>query len=148
MKEADKMIAVEVAGRMGNQMFMYAFAVSASERLRCPFLLSYTGGDFQLPQYFACKRFSALRNRWCLFLHRGVAPWLPRQDWDSSPAPSVELARLKRFMTYFGYMQSEEYFSPFQDLIRAEFKVIEAVERPFTEKYAERLRCARTVVMH
>ena len=72
----------------------------------------------------------------------------PRQDWDSSQAPAAELARLKRFTTYFGYMQSEEYFAPFQELIRSEFKILGAVARPFASKYGDRLRDARSVVLH
>ena len=58
-------------------MLMYAFAVSASVRLRCPFVLSYDGKEFELPEYFSCRRFSAMRNGCFSVLYRAFRPWLP-----------------------------------------------------------------------
>jgi hypothetical protein len=145
------MIAVELAGRLGNEMFIYAFALSAARRLRCPFVLLYDFDDprvFQLPSFFECASFRPGINRFLARIHGRLKGLFPRQVWNSNDEPELHLAGLRRFATYFGYMQSEKYFSADVEVVRKEFAVQAQPRQAFADKYGDRLRRTPNVVLH
>src|SRR5471030_1856184 len=46
------MIAVKLEGRLGNQLFQYAFIYAAAKKLNTAFYIDKSSYDFILPQYF------------------------------------------------------------------------------------------------
>lgn len=145
------MIAVDVGGRLGNQMFIYAFALNAADRLRCGFIVDYDQADtgaFSVPRYFETRGFSLARNRFLLQAYRCVRRWIPRVEFDSTTQPAECLRRLRRFAHYRGWMQSEEFFAPVRDLVRREFVVRAPFRENFAARYARRLEMAPSVVVH
>jgi len=59
------MIAIKLEGRLGNQLFQYAFIYAASRRLNTSFYLDKSIENFVLPKYFEVKNdfLSPLDNR-------------------------------------------------------------------------------------
>src|SRR5277367_6212557 len=59
------MICVVLEGRLGNQLFQYAFIYAASRRLNTSFYLDKSIENFMLPKYFEVRNdfFSPLDNR-------------------------------------------------------------------------------------
>src|SRR6185437_1785084 len=49
------MIAIRLEGRLGNQLFQYAFIYVASKRLNTSFYLDKSVENFLLPKYFEVK---------------------------------------------------------------------------------------------
>ena len=49
------MIAVRLEGRLGNQLFQYAFIYAAARKLNTSFYLDKSIEKFLLPQYFEVK---------------------------------------------------------------------------------------------
>ena len=50
------MIAVQLEGRLGNQLFQYAFIYAASKRLNTKFYIDKGVEDFILPKYFEVEK--------------------------------------------------------------------------------------------
>ena len=46
------MIAVKLEGRLGNQLFQYAFAYASAKKLKTTFYLDKSTDNFLLPRYF------------------------------------------------------------------------------------------------
>ena len=145
------MIAVDMGGRLGNQLFIYAFAVSAAARLDCRFIVDFDFVNphaFELPRFFESPRFDGPWNRRRLSAYRAVRRMVPRVEIDSVTAPSVYTGKLRRFARYVGWMQSEEFFAPHQALVRQELTLRESVRRTFADRYASRLCRMPTIVIH
>src|SRR5258708_11995403 len=49
------MISLKLEGRLGNQLFQYAFIYAASKRLNTSFYLDKSIENFMLPKYFEVK---------------------------------------------------------------------------------------------
>jgi len=49
------MIAVRLEGRLGNQLFQYAFTFASAQKLNTKFYLDKSIDNFLLPQYFEVK---------------------------------------------------------------------------------------------
>src|SRR3954471_12472425 len=97
------MIAVQCSGRLGNQMFEYAFGVAAARRLGTSFLMWRTnwGEDEQLSRFFVLGTAGAS-------LVDDTPPYpvveIDHVDFDE---PEDVLAALRDDTIYKGFFQSE-----------------------------------------
>ncbi|HTR28133.1 MAG TPA: alpha-1,2-fucosyltransferase [Puia sp.] len=124
------MFGVKIEGRLGNQLFQYAFALAQAARLEEDFFLDgYRYGifrdDFMLDKYFTISDSYPHRNRLrkLLFLRTtGCRPERVVQDqWLRAEDFLREFSRPG--ILYSGFFQSEEYFLPVRDRIVREFRV-------------------------
>jgi hypothetical protein len=129
------MIAVDKRGRLGNQMFQYAFGVAAAQILGTRFAYD----THELERYFdllgsrpgrAATRLAA----WAL--DRTVG--LERRDVpvEGQDEPADILARLADRTYYGGYFHSERFFSPASVAVRRAFTVRGVHRERFEAKYA------------
>jgi hypothetical protein len=128
-------IAVERRGRLGNQMFQYAFGLAAAARLGTDFAMATD----ELEPLFALSRGSALRRarRSAGFRLRGGA--YPVVTVDNDAEPEAVLASLTDRTSYAGFFQSERYFASARDAVAAAFAVRPERVRTFRSRYAELL---------
>lgn len=144
------MIAVNIQGGLGNQMFEYAFATALASRMRTPFLLDNTQ-SFILPKYFKTCRFFVwinkipLLRRW----YRGRIAHLREnayEDWTgcwSSPRiPSNANAY------YDGFFQSTSFFASCEAKIRKAYAIRKKYVALFEEKYGQMYRDNTIVALH
>ena len=124
------MFGVKIEGRLGNQLFQYAFALAQSARLEEDFFLDgYRYGffrdDFILNKYFTISDSYPRRNRLrkLLFLRStGFRPGRVIQDqWVRADDFLREFSRPG--ILYSGFFQSEEYFFPVRDRVIREFRI-------------------------
>jgi hypothetical protein len=145
------MFAVKIEGRLGNQLFQYAFALAQRERYHEDFYLeSYRYRFFRdlfvLPRYFTIRRrlpgSNAFKKLVYLLTSRFKPPQLVQDQWF--PADDF-LRRSGPGVSYRGFFQAEEYFLPVKDLVREEFRIREKYRidiRDFTGNDRE------TIVVH
>ncbi len=121
------MFGVKIEGRLGNQLFQYAFALARQQRLHEDFYLDcykygYADSYFVVPRYFEIATNIGTKNAWNKFNHRLSKPTQIIQDqWED--AATFYTGAMKPGALYRGYFQSEQYFLPVQDRVRQEFQV-------------------------
>jgi hypothetical protein len=124
------MFGVKIEGRLGNQMFQYAFALAQQEKFKEDFYLDsyqhlYLKDLFILPRYFLLggeyRRQSALR-KFRFMLSHGFRPEKVVQDqWFGAEHFLNNYS--KPGILYGGFFQSEQYFMPVRDKVRKAFCV-------------------------
>ena len=143
------MIAVKLEGRLGNQLFQYAFIYNASKKLKCKFYLDKSIEPFLLGQYFNiepdfCAFFDknifsikGYKNIFSFHLRRKFYQYLQklytRKDvhFENGIAPALQMPLVRDKLNYTGYFQSEQYFYESRDDIRNLF----TVKGKYTEKF-------------
>ena len=136
------MIAVTLEGRLGNQLFQYAFIYAASRRLNTSFYLDKSIENFVLPKYFEVKNdflipldksiFSIkgfkntfrghLKKRFYRVISSKIFKGNKITFDNRTPVKDI-LNQLKNDYLYKGYFHSVAYFEDFSNEIRALYKI-------------------------
>jgi len=149
------MIAVRLEGRLGNQLFQYAFIYAVSKKLNTRFYVDKSVIDFVLPRYFTVKtdQFDLLdryifsikgfKNVFTYHLKRlfynklHLIIHLKKQNYQQLYLdPQTVLSCLENNVYYQGYFQSPLYFFGYEGYIRNAFSIRAAYRTAFAKKYA------------
>jgi hypothetical protein len=119
-------IAVESRGRLGNQMFQYAFGLAAARRL---------GTTLAFPD-------EALARLFVLGSHVPLGSTAPPGRFvsvgnDDYERPEEVLGRLADDTTYAGFFQSERFFAAAASEVRACFRPLPEHEHAFGRAYGD-----------
>ena len=146
------MFGVKIEGRLGNQLFQYAFALAQAARLNEEFYLDsyrygYLGDQFILNKYFAIGQAYSNANRLRKFRFLWSNGFRPRKviqdQWQRAADFLQQYSRPG--MLYAGFFQSEEFFLPVREQIRQEFSILQ----PYRADIRNLTRNDReTVVVH
>lgn len=135
------MIAVVAQGRLGNQLFQYAFAYASAKKLSCNFYIDKRYEKYVLSEYFQLSNdfFSKLdryvfsiggfRKFFSSFLRLGIYALIERKTirneafFSDTEAPSKQLIKINNHTKYHGFFQSEDYFLQYRAEITKEFKI-------------------------
>lgn len=143
------MISVALHGRLGNQLFQYAFAKAASSLLACRFYLDRERAPFYPEVYFSLSQaelkqwekavfrplsassgLTLWARRWFYPLARRVLT--PRTLIVDDVAPDLDLLGKVTDRTFYeGYFQSEAFFAPVAAQLRAELVPREFYQKEF-----------------
>src|SRR5204863_347385 len=113
--EQAKMIQVAAQGRLGNQMFQYAFGYAASRQIKTRFFLRST----MLWDFFeldAPKWLNVSRTTLFYALMRLTRPRVA-VEIENLAVPQDVMTRLEDGVLYRGYFQSEKYFGAYRSEI-------------------------------
>ena len=161
------MIAVKLEGRLGNQLFQYAFAYATAKRLNTKFYLDKSIEDFIPQKYFEVKKdplfffdrwifsINGFKNTFRIHLRKAFYKILEQFFFDRDKvfisnelSVSDGLNRIHNNCMYHGNFQSEIYFADYRDDIRYLF----SIKKPYTDLFAEidkSLPCSgKKVVVH
>jgi hypothetical protein len=135
-------IAVTLEGRLGNQLFQYAFAYAAAKRLNTSFYLDKSVENFLVPQYFEVTRdfilplddkifsINGYKNIFRIHAKKAFYQALNKLAFgkriveaSSTEGAQATLSQLKNYHLYKGFFQSENYFSDYKIEIRALFRI-------------------------
>ena len=132
------MIAIDKRGRLGNQMFQYAFGVAAAERLGTRHSYDTT----ELERYFALLEPRLMRKA----VQRAVRAYdrffgLERREVvaDDREDPDEVLASVADHTLYGGHFYSDHFFRPADAAVRRAFKVHGPHLERFEAKYGSLL---------
>jgi len=135
------MVAVTLEGRLGNQLFQYAFIYSTAKKLNTRFYIDTSVIDFILPQYFDIKTdnlyiidkyiFSISGFKNIFNYHLRIAFYnllkkmygLKELIYDNNLEPLKQLKSIQHKALYKGFFQSEDYFINHKNDIIDLFKI-------------------------
>lgn len=133
------MIAVEARGRLGNQMFQFAFGLAASNRLGADFVFDET----ELRRWFTLepRRGAVARARRAAAyrLATRFAPY-PAVKVEPDEAPQDVLRRTRDRTSYSGFFQAEGFFAGVAAGVRQAFVPRTEHIRAFRDRYGELLQ--------
>ena len=143
------MIAVRLEGRLGNQLFQYAFIYSVSKKLKTRFYIDKSVINFMVPTYFDIKpaRLSVL-DKYVFTIsgyknifnhHLKVAFYkllkrisgLKELVFENECVPVDQLKNIADKILYTGFFQSEDYFFDHKKEIINLFSVKKAHRKQF-----------------
>lgn len=119
------MFVVNLLGRMGNQMFEYAFALAVQHEKHVSFLFD-NPRCFILPSFFNISKKSVLYEK-IHMIRILVRKWMQTKrcqylmDFTNVPLP---YNRLSNNAYYDGYYQSVEWFKNIQNEVRKVFLIM------------------------
>ncbi|RYE23501.1 MAG: alpha-1,2-fucosyltransferase [Sphingobacteriaceae bacterium] len=129
------MIKVGLNGRLGNQLFQYAFAVALSRKYHTFYLISNPSVTDSVKKYFYVRSLSA--NKW---VRRVLHRYAPRKKLGVVAQTGFEeidevQCLIGNKIHYEGYFQSIHYFQRIAADIKRVFSIRPAYEKEFTKKY-------------
>lgn len=143
------MTMVDIHGRFGNQLFMYAFAFALRKRTRSVCVFDNTQAVYILPKYFELSSFynvvlkiPILRRYYRVFCHE----YKESHDILCDDIPDV--ADELDYKYYDGFYQSQKYFGQYLEPIRKRFKVKKKFVNVFQRLYGDVFSKNKVIVMH
>lgn len=124
------MFGIKIEGRLGNQLFQYAFALAQRKRLGSRFFIDgykylLFNRHFILNRYFMLSEPAGLRNllKRSLFqlVHGFRPPEIVQDQWQSADT-FIHLCPKAGFL-YRGFFQSEDYFRNIAASLEKEFTI-------------------------
>lgn len=119
------MIGVEIQGRLGNQMFQYAFALEVAHKINTRFFLKYYHYPITIDKYFELPGFNRHLNRIANKIFSLVRSRFKYVEESSALNPRNLLENLTDNTLYKGYFQTDIFFRDINDRIRTEFRIKE-----------------------
>jgi hypothetical protein len=161
------MIAIHLQGRLGNQLFQYAFIKNASIKLNVHFFIDQSVEKFYLSDYFELKAYSfsfidqyifsirGYKNLFSYYFKNWFYNFLVNQflktklELDLDPRyPLHLLTHLKDNCLYKGYFQSPLFFKQIEPKISEEFSVKKQFLLSYQEKYNHVLKNKKIISLH
>jgi hypothetical protein len=130
------MIVVELRGRLGNQMFQYAFALAAATWLGTDFAFSIPPGV--APEGEQLRRFFTLGGRDLPVIEDPGFPrrWIDNRGYEE---PDEVFRSLEDDTSYGGYFQAQHFFENVSSRVREDFVVRPDLALAFQRHHTELL---------
>lgn len=115
------MIGVYFQGRLGNQLFQYAFGLSAAKKLRTSFFMDERYDRMLIDEYFELPSYSRFQTKYAriAFGKDKRVIEVPNSNSFSENSKAVQSDNV----FYKGYFQSEGYFNSIKPQLLSEFKI-------------------------
>ncbi len=158
------MIAVRLEGRLGNQLFQYAFIYIAAEKLDTPYYIDQCIEPSRVDKYFKKPDVNKRRFNFSFFgltEHKHVASHYLRRFYYKTLAnlypmalkelgypPAQHNIAIQNSTIYYGYFQSAQLLKPFDTLIRNRFVLKNKFTNAFKNKYKSLYKDHTIVTVH
>lgn len=158
------MIAIRLQGRLGNQLFQYAFALTASKKLNTRFFIDQYIEHSIVDKYFKVRqtkysefisqlfRIKGFKNFFSFYLRRAYFKNLILLKKFSvveyNYEASVPEVTLQNNTLYQGYFQSELFFNGTAGVIRDKFVLKDLYIGQFNSRYGNLYKNNRIVTVH
>lgn len=145
------MIAINIEGRLGNQLFEYAFAEKVALQVHSILLIDKVK-DYYLPQYFKLSRIFHRIDKipYLRTLYRKKVAQLRSTNAldlaDCTLSPKELIKKVQNNAYYTGFFQSAVCFESID--VRKLFRLRPKYVRQFQEKYGVEFAQRETIVVH
>lgn len=144
------MIAVKIEGRLGNQMFQYAFIYTGARRLNTSFYIDKGIEKFKLYEYFEITKdrfylidkyifsIQGFKNIFCIHLKRFFYESINKLFFgdksitiNNEQSINEAIQGMKNKQLYIGFFQSERYFIDYKKEVKSLFSIKEEFKSAF-----------------
>jgi hypothetical protein len=137
------MISILPQGRLGNQLFQYAFAFSLSRSLRTQFFIIPGNDNFVVPKYFTLRRSERLKLTLSLVVYYFIRlfktfPRFTQAGWDEA-GDILKKAHEFPSAHWSGFFQSIAYFKNDREDVIKLFRPRSKYQQEFNSKYGQLL---------
>lgn len=133
-------------GRMGNQMFQYAFAIALSKNYGTYYLIDNSNREDQVKKYFNVPVLASNRiSR--KFLKKGIAPNIQYIEQKNHEPVNYFLENAGNNCYYKGFFQSESFFHNYFEAVKKNFSIRTKYKKMFDKKYGY-LFSDKVIVIH
>ena len=141
------MIGVRLDGRLGNQLFQYALAISLAKKFKTFYIIDNDYKADYVKKYFKTKPFLNNKLGRQLF-KKWLAPGLPFMHQIGHETPDMTLPLLYDNQFYKGFFQSERYFQNVSSSIHKSLQVKKKYAKEFSTKYGHLFSKQKLLVIH
>jgi hypothetical protein len=145
------MIKIDIMGRLGNQLFQYAFAYAAAKRLNTDFILHYYDHKDHLTNtcpLIIDKYFKLFKYRQTPYLITSKDNKFKIKEWNNLLPPELIMSNLEDNCRYQGFFQSEKYFKEVSRDLKKEFQVKKKFRKEFDIKFGDFFKVNKTIIIH
>jgi hypothetical protein len=160
------MIAVKLEGRLGNQLFQYAFIYVAAKKLGTSFYTDKSIDYLLIDKYFDIQpdfcgipdnKVFSIKGYKNIFSHRLRRAFyyslrnilrLKRETFSNFEPPEQQLKKIKNGLLYEGFFQSEMYFADYKDDIKKLFSIKDIHRGDFETVFNTLPRAERYIAVH
>lgn len=141
------MIGVRLNGRLGNQLFQYALAISLAKGFKTYFIIDHDGKPDYVKKYFKTKKLSNSRISRAVLkkLLINQLPFVNQNNWETTD-DILPLISNNRF--YYGFFQSELYFKNVCCSIQKRIQLKLVYKKAFAEKYGHLFKGEKVLAIH
>jgi hypothetical protein len=136
------MIVVRFRGRLGNQLFQYAFALATAKRFKTFFLIDRIN-DSSFVKYFDIYNSQTVNKLMLYFFRRKIIC-----IEDASEKLKTRIDKLSNNTYYDGFFQSEIYFDNVKRLVIKKFQVRKKYKEMFESKFGELFFGHKIIAIH
>lgn len=133
------MIGIKLNGRMGNQLFQFAYAYMLCMKIKKPFFLDENTDSFHASKYFLFPRYNKFKN-WLLCMYY-------RQNQSNFKHFSQKDLKSENKSYYSGYFQSLDYFKSVSGDLKKKVTIKRKYRLAFNKKYSELIK-SKYVAIH
>ena len=139
------MIGVRLDGRLGNQLFQYAFALSLSKTLKTSFYISQYNCYNLIYEYFVLPSNGKMRNKLIERFFWKEMKYIEGIDFnvDNWMGKCIDPSA-----TYSGFMQSYLFFKNVETDVFREFTIRKKWTRKFNQTYGAAFKNQKIIAIH
>lgn len=134
------MIGIKLDGRLGNQLFQFAFIYTTAKKLGTVFYIDKLPHRIQLYKYFQLKGFGWINH----FFYYLVGISLKYVGIIKNTSSITH----KNYSLYKGFFQSESFFIDCKDDIQSLFQIKKKYTLQFNSRYNDLLAQKKIIVIH
>lgn len=160
------MIVVKLEGRLGNQLFQYAFAYATAKKLNTWFYLDKSIEPLLLSRYFNIERdfctflddnifsITGFKNLFSYYARRNYYNllskllFLKQITFSDKLPPAEQLNNLKNGFIYSGFFQSEHYFINESEALRKLYTIKRKYYQSFKDIFNTLPKASKYVTVH
>ncbi len=141
------MIIVDLIGRLGNQLFQYAFAIKVKKELKTLLILNPIQ-DIEINKYFELDFFTRFSFYKIGNIFRIFLLWKAKNFRVIKQSGYENNILIKNSIHYSGFFQSELFFNNYIDDINKRFTIKKKYCNKFNKKYKDLFFKNKVIVMH
>lgn len=135
-------------GRLGNQLFIYAFAQAVKKQCGQNYILSHMSGLRHFELGFAERILNWMKSQYFFRVARVFSPPIYRSYSDDQAIKDWQKDLSSGNVSVVGFFQSPKYFSTVEQVVKRRLKIKQSFYKTFDKKFKDYFFTKKVVAIH